>query len=95
MVRRQQSWVPKTFVSRTRAWNENGWGSTHIHDKALAPSLLVPWELVLLFKFDKKFALKVKELVESREEVVNCILIDHILLHERTGVILLTRKGRN
>lgn len=95
MVRRQQSWVPRTFVSGTGPWDENRWGSTHIYDKTLAPSLLVPWELVLLFKFDKKFALKVKELVESREEVVNCILIDYILLHERTGVVLLTRKERN
>ncbi len=95
MVRRQQSWVPKKFVSRTGPRDKNRWGSTHIHNKALAPSLLVPWELVLLFKFDQKFALKVKELVESREEVVNCILIDYILLHKRTGVVLLIRKERN
>ena len=57
--------------------------------------MLVPWELVLLFKFDQKFALKVKELVESRKKVVNCVLIDYILLHERTGVVLLTQKERN
>ena len=95
MVRKQQSWVPKTFVSRNGPWDENKWESTHIHNKALAPSMLVPWELVLLFKFDQKFTLKVKKLVESREEVVNCVLIDYILLHERTGVVLLTRKERN
>lgn len=54
--------------------------------------MLVPWELVLLFKFDQKFALKVKEFVETREEVVDRILIDYVLLHERTGVVLSVRK---
>jgi hypothetical protein len=70
-------------------------GPTYIYNEALAPPLLLPWELVLLFKFDQKLALKVKELVESREKVVNCILIDYILLHERAGVVLVDSEERH
>ena len=75
-------------MSRGTPREKNGWGSTHIYNKALAPSLLVPWNLGLLFKFDQELALKVKEFVEPWEEVVNCILVDYVLLHERACVVL-------
>lgn len=76
------------FLDVCESGEKIGRGSTHIYNKALAPSLLIPWKLVLLFKFDQELALKVKELVKPWEEVVNCILVDYIMLHERAGVVL-------
>ena len=65
---------------------------THIYNKTLAPSLLVPRKFVLLFKFDQELALKIKELVEPREEVMDCVLVNYILLHECAAVVLLVQK---
>jgi hypothetical protein len=47
----------------------------------------------LFHQLDEEFVLKVYKLIEPQEEAVNRILIVRVLLHERTGVVLLIQKG--
>lgn len=57
---------------------------TYVYGKALSPSLLLPWKLVLLFTIEEKFVLDVEELIQSREEPMNDILAKCASIYEST-----------
>jgi hypothetical protein len=60
----------------------------HILHEKTTPVLLFSWQIILRFNPDQKSALKVHQLIQIQEQVVDEILRDHFLPLEATHVIL-------
>ena len=55
---------------------------TNIFDECKTPSLFSPRKFCNALQSDKKFPLEVDELIETRKEQVNCVLIHQVGLGE-------------
>lgn len=67
-------------IIKERLERENGSTKTYVFDEKLAPALLCPWKFSSAFNFDKEFSLKVKKLIESREEKMYSVLVNDAIL---------------
>ena len=49
--------------------------NAHEYYEKLTPALLLPWQFSYDFESDKKFALKLKQLVQIGEKHMDCVII--------------------